>query len=421
MSDRISYTARLARLRRDQGGAVAIIMALVIPILVGAVGLAVEVGMWYAERRSLQTAADAAAMGAAWELNIAGGNATAAATADAVRNGFSAAGGGSITVTTPPASGAYAGDASAVQVSLTEPQPLLFAGLFLAGPVTVTTTAVAQAGPPTAYCILALSASAASAVSVTGSAGVSLSGCGVHSNSNSSTALTVSGSGTLTTDYANTVGGQDVSGAGTLASTEAPRTGARTQSDPYADLELPTDPVGCTKSNYKPDDGETLSPGRYCGGLTINAGREVNLDPGIYIIDKGSLGVNGNATLTGTGVTIVLTGSSSDYASVDINGGAVVDLSAPTSGDYAGVVFYQDRDAPAGSDNKFNGGSTMEITGAMYFPSQDVKFNGGNSVGGGCTHIIASTVAFSGNSTLGNNCTGTGVSAYVPSPPTLVE
>ena len=96
--------------------------------------------------------------------------------------------------------------------------------------------------------------------------------------------------------------------------------------------------------------------------------------PLTYVIDGGNFSVNGGATLQeatgGTGVTIILTDSSGGDAPgrVTINGGAIVTLAAPTSGDYSGVVFYQDKSAVSTSKNKFNGGSTTNFTGALYFP-----------------------------------------------------
>src|SRR5437016_8795802 len=50
---------------RDEGGAVAILTALALTMLIGLVGLALDVGMWYRTNRALQNAADAAVIAAA--------------------------------------------------------------------------------------------------------------------------------------------------------------------------------------------------------------------------------------------------------------------------------------------------------------------------------------------------------------------
>ena len=73
--------------------------------------------------------------------------------------------------------------------------------------------------------------------------------------------------------------------------------------------------------------------------------------------------------MNGTGVTIILTSSTSgNYATVTIDNGATVTLSAPTSGTTAGIVFFGDRRASATNSNNFGGGAAVNITGAVYFP-----------------------------------------------------
>ena len=86
-------------------------------------------------------------------------------------------------------------------------------------------------------------------------------------------------------------------------------------------------------------------------------------------------------------------------------------MSAPTSGEFSGILFYQDQDAAdTVNDNKFNGGSATNFTGVLYFPNQEVEFTGGNTTGGSCTQIVARLISFSGNSEMNNECDGTGVS-----------
>jgi Flp pilus assembly pilin Flp len=81
----------LRRISRDQNGATAITTALVLLVLVGFVGLGTEVGMWYAERRAMQNASDAAALGAGFDIYKNGKKSTgivAAGQADSAKNGF---------------------------------------------------------------------------------------------------------------------------------------------------------------------------------------------------------------------------------------------------------------------------------------------------------------------------------------------
>jgi hypothetical protein len=406
----------------DDRGAVAIIMGLVLPVLIGMVGLAVEVGSWFGERRSLQSAADAAALAGAWDL-LSGSNetVTTSATTYATRNGFSTSS-GTITVNTPPSSGSYTTDATAVEVILTRTQSLLFSALFLGSNITISARAVANAQDLGDACVIALDSSTSGAMSVGGSSSVNLSGCGIAVNSSNSSGLTVTGSADLTTDFVRVVGNYSVGNNATLTSTQSPQTGATATADPHADLEVGA--VGsCDESNYssQANSSATINPGVYCSGLRISANSTVTMNPGTYYVNGGSFNVNGSATLTGTGVTIILTGSGNDYATVTINGGADVDLTAPTSGDYSGIVFFQDRNAPSSGVNRFNGGSTTEFTGTLYFPNQEVQFTGGNTAGGGCTRIIALQIDFNGNADLDNECDGVGVADQTASKPVLVE
>src|SRR4029079_18507129 len=58
-------TRALVRLRRDQRGTIAVMMALLFPALIAILGLGMEVTNWYMRTRAMQNAADAAVIAAA--------------------------------------------------------------------------------------------------------------------------------------------------------------------------------------------------------------------------------------------------------------------------------------------------------------------------------------------------------------------
>ena len=58
---------KVTKLLCTQEGIVAVMVALLISALIGVAGLATETGMWYSLKRQNQTAADAAALTAAFE------------------------------------------------------------------------------------------------------------------------------------------------------------------------------------------------------------------------------------------------------------------------------------------------------------------------------------------------------------------
>jgi hypothetical protein len=166
----------------------------------------------------------------------------------------------------------------------------------------------------------------------------------------------------------------------------------------------------------------TINPGVYCGGMKLNAGANVTLNPGIYYLDQGSLSVNGGASLSGTGVTLVFTSSSGhNYASASINGGANINLTAPTSGPTAGIVLFGDRNMTAGTSFSLNGGSTEMFGGAIYLPRAAVSFSGGAASTNGCLQLIAETVTFVGNANFAINCKGYGTKAIASSTAQLTE
>ncbi|MFL6691140.1 MAG: hypothetical protein ACJ8IR_13300, partial [Alphaproteobacteria bacterium] len=159
----------------------------------------------------------------------------------------------------------------------------------------------------------------------------------------------------------------------------------------------------------------TINPGVYCNGMQFNAGTTVTFNPGVYYVDGGSFQVNGGASLLGTGVTIILTSSTpnkaSSWATASINGGATLAISAPTSGALSGLVFFGDRRAPVGTTQKFNGGMTQVLTGAVYFPTGAVQWSGGAGTSTNCTQVIGDTVNFTGGGALAVHCQDAGTRA----------
>src|SRR5688572_17097637 len=87
---RLRSIARLLSGLRTDGGNVAILFAVLLPVVVGGAGLGVETTFWRYKQLQIQTAADAAAFAGALEKR-AGSNATlieGAATTAATQNGF---------------------------------------------------------------------------------------------------------------------------------------------------------------------------------------------------------------------------------------------------------------------------------------------------------------------------------------------
>ena len=126
----------------------------------------------------------------------------------------------------------------------------------------------------------------------------------------------------------------------------------------------------------------------------------MTFDPGIHIFDGAALTIQGSANVDGTGgVTLYWSENGGVNDGIDIAGGATVNMSAPTSGVYAGILIYQDRNTAPGVTHKLTGGSTMNLDGIIYAPSTDVEFSGGTSSDSSSIFIIADEVEFKGGDT----------------------
>jgi hypothetical protein len=296
---------------------------------------------------------------------------------------------------------------------------------FVGAAATFTITAKATAGlvgTVSPYCVYALDPSAQNAFTATNGSTLTLSGCALTIDSTNNDALTVSGGSSLTASAIAVAGGGVVTGGSVVTApatsvsgfavgggstmTPAATLGAAPPAaDPLASVPAPA--VGaCDFNNYSPGWGTwTLNPGTYCGGITISNGATATFNPGTYIIKGGGLTLVGGTTDTGSGVMFYLTGTNASYGSVTISNGANVTFSAPTSGPYMGVVFFQDRSITSASNATFAGGVNMKVTGSLYFPTTSVSYSNGASTNA-YVAIVANQVSFTGGTNITYDPTG---------------
>jgi Flp pilus assembly protein TadG len=424
--------ARACDFRVDNRGVAAVVAAIVLPIVVGGMGLGAETGYWYFTQRKLQHAADLSADAGGARLRAGDSKAQigAAATNIAKNSGLSASV-GTIVVNTPPLTGDSAGKPSSVEVILTEVRPRLFSSVFSATPVTITTRAVAKYSAGSQACVLALSLVASGAVTVSGSTHVALQNCDIASNSNASDSFLMSGSAVVSAACVDAVGQAVTTSQLTLTQCSAARERAPLVRDPYATVAEPAVIGACASDVGKTNTQTTLTPTdnqpngvksmRFCGGAAFKG--TVIFNPGLYIFDGGILTANGNVTLctsapcppavppapppAGSGATFYF----ANGAHLQLGSNASLYLAAPTSGPYSGILFFGSRTS-AGAAQQFGGGAVSQLEGAIYMPASDVTFTG-NSPSNGCTQVIGRTVTLTGGSSLGSNCgpsSGTGTS-----------
>src|ERR1700728_2012968 len=295
--------------------------------------------------------------------------------------------------------------------------------------------ALAQAAP----CLYALDTSAQGSFSISGSTSISTL-CSAVVESSGSEAFEMSGTEIFymqNSAQVGVVGGWELSGQTKIVNQSTGQTEQPVKisspGDPLAFLPIPTSStiIGKTPTSYDMNNkppSNTLSPGIYCGGLTVGNtnGATFTMSPGTYIMAGGGLTLNSLAVVSGSGVTVYNTSSSSaswgcsgsySYKAITISGQATVTMSAPSKGALAGVVLFGDRvgcSSVGSCQDQINGSSTTTLNGAMYFKSDTLLFTGSTS--NGCMMAVADKININGNASFAiTGCTGTmgGVSVSV--------
>lgn len=385
---------------RDESGQALVVVALGLTSLLGFIGLAVDVGSLMHNKRELQVAADAAAIAAAMSRNAtgyvaAGRNASAA-------NGFPNGGTITVTINPTPTSGEYLAQPGYYEAIIQKTEPTIFMGLFGHGSVPVGARAVAVAASSNGNgtgCVYTLGATGTDFLA-NGNANIQAPNCGLDIDSNNAnSAMLINGNITMDMSSIGIVGGYTKNGNISLTPA-TPSTGIVPYSDPLSYLPgYSCTASSCTPSgggsniscvanpNYNGNTTTTVSPGCF-NGLTFNGNSAVNLNPGTYIIN-GGLTFNGNNTITGTGVTFYIASGA-----VTMNGNTILNVSAPTSGTYSGMLF--DQSSTDTSMATLNGNDSSTIQGIMYFPAANLTMNG-NSSTVIYTDFVVSSLTLNGN------------------------
>ena len=398
---------RLKKLKHDKRGNILLLAGAGFSVLVGAAGVGVDAVQWYLWNRQLQQAADSGALAGAHALHK-GEEYSLTARTELERTANTAF--NVERLTNPPASGNYAGDTGAVELIATTSRALPFSSLFLIDPPTIRVRAVAATISEGRHCVYALAEDGVG-ISVQGTAEADL-GCGVLSNSRGKDSIYLHGSSYLTATPISAAGGIFAED-GTYPADASLQPFGIAKDDPLADRGLTVPSHGPCVNNFRLRPSESATVGSsnptdvHCfrGGMDIKG--TLTMRPGVYIMDGGSFKSNSQASITGRGVTIILTGSEpGNVATVDLAGGNFTDLSAPTmdqNPDWAGILFYQDQ-LGSNQRSKITGGTTLKMNGIVYLPGGDLDFAGNSGQDSDCLLLIAKRVGFAGDSKLKNEC-----------------
>jgi Putative Flp pilus-assembly TadE/G-like len=421
-----SFANRLTELFRDKSGVSMATVALMMPLLIGFSGLAMDVGVWQVNKRNLQGAADQAAFAAAIAASKGATTDQARMQAKAVmaEHGYlDGAEGLTLTISNPPTAGHFSGQSGYWEVLASNNQSLFFSKILLSTSPTVATRAVARQGlttttpggtstTPGKGCILTLDTTAASATEITNNGSSSNRNCEIYTNSNSSSALACTNNCSVTGDT-YTVGGFTRSG-GTMTGTN--NIGQTAIADPYASV---TPPTATEMGSVCANASTTINPGRYCKGINFTgAGKTLVMTAGTYYVETIFMVGNG-ATLNATaspGVTIIIVGNycigdtnnTCQHPDEGIGNSANINITAPTTGTYAGIAMFFS--STTMRQHNFANSSALHIQGALYAPKQKLSFNNNSSFDNTkCTKIISARVTINNNGNMSASCDGTGV------------
>jgi Flp pilus assembly protein TadG len=441
---------------RDRRANVAVLSALMVLPLTGAMGLAVEVSDWFLTSRAMQNAADSAAISAATNggtkcssgtayssgtlscSNISSHCSTAPGTFDceavATASGYSFSdGANTVTVTAAyTKTGCPTGATACYDITIQKTLPVTFMTLLGHGSTQlVKANAWARAVSPVnkTYCILALVGEPGS--SNPGTDGITQKGGG---NGSSNTNCNIASDGSTNCNNTNhaiagsvdAVGTPDPNCAGGVAAdaqqikTPILDTNYRNLAAniPTSGAPCPTMPSGGTAANPKTLD---LSAHQvyFCNGdLTLASKSFVSVTTGVsgavIVIKNGGLNLNGGTFQEAAGqagVSLIFTGNGAPTAAYPYGAanGSTLSIYGPpaavTGTTWNGVAIYIDPATTKNVDLNLTGNSPVyDVTGLVYMPNTNLALGGdigwastSNSNAQDCLVLVVNTMAGNGN------------------------
>ena len=394
----------------SERGQMLVLVVFSIVALIGITALAVDGGNAFADRREAQNAADSAAMASALS-RIRGTNFVEQAYKAAAQNGYDNNGNSnSVQVFSPPISGEHVDDIEYIQVIITSRVDTFFGGIIGRDFIINEVSAVSRTQTPEIMQLLKGNAVVSLAPTsdcdnnkafwVHGEATLDITGGGVFVNSNNrECAFIEQGSGSIRIrddSLITIVGGASIQKP-KLLTPYPPKTGSVPVPYPPPFF-LPK--VGCekeaviieetpldeTEEGTKEEPESVPTPDEETG-LTMSAGswggdfppEDVTyLQSGTYCVDEFIIT---NDLLVGNGVTILV-----ENGKVQWNANATIQLSAPTTGPYAGLLLYLPMDNR--KKVQLNAGGDSIIKGTILAPGSEIIFKGNSSKYGFHSQII---------------------------------
>jgi Flp pilus assembly protein TadG len=356
----------LGKFRFNNRGSTVVMFALAVPMLLGAVGLAIDFATFSMKRSNLQSAADASALAGAKQLSLSSSTdkiieSAALALLQEEVKGKDDAATGEVKVDRKMGN---------VKVNVTEYWTPFFAHYIGADITPVTVTATGALAGESKVCVLALAAGPWGFM-MDNNSHIKATDCAVYANSTDKYAVYFGGSSSI--EAAVVCSGGGVFGKGLLGIIQL-----QTDCPPIAAVPAPN-VIGCDYTNYKISSGTaSLLPGVYCGGISITGNAKVELGEGEYVLKNGPFLVSNDSSIHSVNTVFYLTGSNSlirfqDNATVDING--------RETGAMAGLLFFEDRSSGLFRFHNISATNAKNLTGTIYLPKGILIVNPNASVG----------------------------------------
>lgn len=378
------------------------------------------------QKQALQGVADRAALAAAQELIVFKGS---DARVESVAQSFV-----DVNYTAKPqkSEARIIDDGKAVEVIIVAEPQTYFPGPVARGVTEVRVKAVAEISGGGYVCMIGLSPTEASTLEMHDKARVTAEACAIYSNSKSPSSLRLHNSARVKADLVCVAGG--VKGKASAVSPNAPIEDCPPLADPLRDRPEPN--VGLLECNnilgagailgsdLLGKDGKllsvkgllgkdgvvgglasgdllkkknllqeiaggdlvgnlapglivtgktTLEPGVYCGGINV-VGGDVTLKPGTYVLNNGGLVIMNGGKIMGANVGFYLTGALG-LSTVQLAPSTTVSLTAPKTGDMAGMLFFEDRDVIFKFPHIIASNDARNLVGTIYLPGNTLEIN----------------------------------------------
>ena len=407
--------------RRDEEGVVLVLLALIVVALFLFAAFAIDAANARQQRRQAQNAADASSLAATDALPDV--NAAVAAAKTYAWSNFGVDKGTGWNGCTDTNALPYqpdAGDACISFDAATNPTqvrvriPIRHVPTFLAvvagfSSMQVSASAVAQR-QQAGKCALCILGPTGQTLTGTGNGNVTVTGGSVVVNSTGGPAAKLTGNAS--------VSGQTIGGPAAPAGFATTGHGAfipvpideAPVPDPLAGI--PSCPMAapCAALTTQPDvhvsggGSQTINPGIY-GSISVSGNGAITLNPGVYVITH-ELKATGNGPLVARGVTIYLAcpgyptpcSPNTNGATYAVTGNGSLDVTPPTSGPFAGLSVFSDR----------NNSGTLAVTGNGDTFSGTLYAKSGSLVltGNGSGLFLNSMVVVHDATTTGNGSIG---------------